>query len=940
MRSRMMWFVPVVVASTCAAVLYADSDPTGQPQHRYEWRANTFTGSTQAEAALDVDQNGSILVVWSSRRQQAGQYGVYAQRFAPDGVALGAETCLNLWTRSHQSAPTLDIDGQGKAWVVWQSHGQDGHAGSIIARRFDANLTGGSEIAVNQQWRGHQGNPAVASAADGTALVVWTSVAAAKQPPQIRARLLAATGQPVGDEFSVSSSAQRYETTPAVAALADGRFAVVFAIFDDKMCPAGVRMQRFDRTGQRVGEEINVSGPRKNSQIEPVIAATQTGGIVAWLDAESDGSDYGVLARRFAADGQPLGEAFVVNTTRPGPQNAPALAVARDGSFAIAWNSSDGDETGVFTQRFAADGTRSGEEFRLTKTTKGNQAMRVASGTPRLVFGQHGELICAWNGDGGFGDEKSANVTMCTPQALDLAGKVQGITEQMKPATPLVAMAGGPEPHEPPIFDPKTIDHAEREFLIGGRDTGFTAIVSTGWTPPDPHLAVGPDHVVVMTNGAIAFFQKDGTLDFQDEIEDSYGFWGSVGATGFVFDPEVIYDELSGRFFAMAAEGYGPGNTSYALVAVSDDSNPNGTWHKYRFSTTELAGYMFDSPNIGVDEDVMYITGDGFGLGANYPVYTFDKASLLAGNPPASTRSLTLSTSTQSAGFPPVSFDSPPALYFAEHKEGSLNTSVRLLALRDPLGSPYFTATNVTVPGYGPPEDPPQMGTSSRPNTFDARFWSVAYRNGSLWAAHHINSSRVVARWYQFAMNGWPESGQEPTLVQSGDIDLGADVRTFFNSITVDDNGTAAMCYARSSPSEYISMGTAFRYASDPAGTVRDAVIRKASTGPYSSGRWGDYSAVNVDPSDGRTFWAHHEYAEGGAWRTWVTGFMPSYSPGDMNCDGLVNGFDIDGFILAIDSQADYEATYPACDYLLADMNNDGLVNGFDIDGFVDLLGG
>ena len=83
-----------------------------------------------------------------------------------------------------------------------------------------------------------------------------------------------------------------------------------------------------------------------------------------------------------------------------------------------------------------------------------------------------------------------------------------------------------------------------------------------------------------------------------------------------------------------------------------------------------------------------------------------------------------------------------------------------------------------------PPEDPPQQGTSVRPETFEGRFWSVAYRNGSLWATHHINTNRVLVRWYQFAMNGWPTSGELPELVQSGTIDPGGTVRTFFSAIT------------------------------------------------------------------------------------------------------------------------------------------------------------
>ncbi|MCG3125319.1 MAG: hypothetical protein CHACPFDD_00137 [Phycisphaerae bacterium] len=64
------------------------------------------------------------------------------------------------------------------------------------------------------------------------------------------------------------------------------------------------------------------------------------------------------------------------------------------------------------------------------------------------------------------------------------------------------------------------------------------------------------------------------------------------------------------------------------------------------------------------------------------------------------------------------------------------------------------------------------------------------------------------------------------------------------------------------------------------------------------------------------------------------------YPLGDMNCDGSVNGFDIDGFTLALTDPAGYASTYPDCDINLGDTNSDGSVNGFDIDEFVAILGG
>jgi murein tripeptide amidase MpaA len=74
-----------------------------------------------------------------------------------------------------------------------------------------------------------------------------------------------------------------------------------------------------------------------------------------------------------------------------------------------------------------------------------------------------------------------------------------------------------------------------------------------------------------------------------------------------------------------------------------------------------------------------------------------------------------------------------------------------------------------------------------------------------------------------------------------------------------------------------------------------------------------------------------------------VWGADPAGCPqllGDLNCDDLVNAFDIDPFVLALTDSAAYALAYPDCDYMLADINGDGLVNAFDIDPFVQLLTG
>lgn len=59
---------------------------------------------------------------------------------------------------------------------------------------------------------------------------------------------------------------------------------------------------------------------------------------------------------------------------------------------------------------------------------------------------------------------------------------------------------------------------------------------------------------------------------------------------------------------------------------------------------------------------------------------------------------------------------------------------------------------------------------------------------------------------------------------------------------------------------------------------------------------------------------------------------------GDSNCDGFINFFDIDPFVLAVFDADGYAAAFPECPRLSADLNVDFRVNFFDIDAFVDCL--
>ncbi len=291
---------------------------------------------------------------------------------------------------------------------------------------------------------------------------------------------------------------------------------------------------------------------------------------LAWLERE--GIDWRVRLGRCAAGTLDLRAAAIApGAALGGWQSGVALATTPAGELAVAWNqlSADGEESDVYARRYGADGAARGAAFRVNAKTAGWQAMAAATGVQRLVLADDGRLAVAWAGDAGQGDASAANLTLLVPQPahplarLALGGRLAlaGLAERLAPAADGDAAsfaAGAALPHQPPVFDADfaagSLDPLPAWPGGGGRDAGWQAVTNTGWTPPDPHMAVGANHVMATVNGALAAFLKDGTPLWQTPIEGASGFWGALGAGGFVFDPEVIFDPIDARFMAMACE--------------------------------------------------------------------------------------------------------------------------------------------------------------------------------------------------------------------------------------------------------------------------------------------------------------------------------------------------------------------------------------------------
>lgn len=98
--------------------------------------------------------------------------------------------------------------------------------------------------------------------------------------------------------------------------------------------------------------------------------------LVAYRSAgDHDGDDAGVYFQRYNADGTPAGGEVQVNTHTTNTQEDPTVAVLQDDTFVVAWmsNLQDASSRGVFAQRFNSSGTKLGGEFRVNDHQNGGE---------------------------------------------------------------------------------------------------------------------------------------------------------------------------------------------------------------------------------------------------------------------------------------------------------------------------------------------------------------------------------------------------------------------------------------------------------------------------------------------------------------------------------------------------------------------------------------
>ena len=456
---------------------------------------------------------------------------------------------------------------------------------------------------------------------------------------------------------------------------------------------------------------------------------------------------------------------------------------------------------------------------------------------------------------------------------------------------------------------------------IGVNFTGDAYGVVSQALPPDSNGEIGPGRYVEFINGVVSVYNRTNGLRMQRKSD--LKFWADAGlnvSAVAVSDPRVIYDPTVQRWFATQVDfdpnAADPSATANDfLLAVSTTSSPTDPWKAFSIPSDPDQGFFADFPTLGLDGDAVYISGDFYSEGETPEgpgLLSIPKADLIAATPTIANRTW---YGVMDYG---VRGDVlQPAICFDGSAHGSIlamgdigtdsspHSNVVWFAVENAggTGATLSPPVNLTVDPYEVPDNDllgvPQFVATQTDGTSvlqanDARLSAKVYAvGGVLYAVHSTQlNGRIAIRWYRIRAS-------DQTLLEQGTI-ADPNLDLFFPSIAANPFGTVMICCNGSGLGNYISC---YAYAGQTVNgqtTFGDSLLLKAGVADYhdlneilgdlldtpTTSRWGDYSAVSVDPEDPTQFWTIQMFPsdvdpllDSGVWSTQITQLIVTTPP-------------------------------------------------------------
>ena len=431
----------------------------------------------------------------------------------------------------------------------------------------------------------------------------------------------------------------------------------------------------------------------------------------------------------------------------------------------------------------------------------------------------------------------------------------------------------------PPLAGGTAVSAPTAGLGFDGVGSGFTGFTVNS-APPDTNGAVGSTQYVQWVNSSFAVFNKATGAKVAGPTAGN-SLWAGFGGgcqTNNDGDPVVLYDKLANRWiFSQFSVSTTP---FLQCIAVSTTSDATGTYNRYSFSYSGFDDY----PKMGVWPDAYYQTFNMFNasgsafVGADLCAY--NRTAMLNGQPATQ---VCFQQGSSIGGVLPADLDGttpPPAgspNYLVFFGTNNLNLFKFHVDFTTPANSTLSGPTAIPVAAFtalcNGGTCVPQSGTTNKLDSLaDRLMFRLAYRNLGTKEALVVNHSVVAGssggvRWYEI-----DNPGGTPTVAQQSTFAPDSNFR-WMGSVAMDHNGDMAMGYSKSSSTSFPSIAFTGRLATDPASTMQTeaTVINGSGSQTGTLTRWGDYSAISVDPVDDCTFWYTNEYLKASGTFNWST---------------------------------------------------------------------
>jgi hypothetical protein len=248
----------------------------------------------------------------------------------------------------------------------------------------------------------------------GRSIFVWDGTPSDTRK-EIFLRILPADGSEPDAPVQVNTFVEKAQHFPRVAVSGDGTFLVLWqsdepdpnVIVDRKW----VRSQAFDADGVPVGIEkmLSMHSTGEANEVNADVAALRDGGyVVVWRSRPSDGTGvWNIWARRVGADGVPLADQFVANSTEDEHENFPAVTELADGGFLVVWTTPQ-----VHGRRFTANGNPVGDDFQINTFTTGTES------ETDVVLHEDGRVLVIWKDGEESGDSTEIRGRLFSPELV------------------------------------------------------------------------------------------------------------------------------------------------------------------------------------------------------------------------------------------------------------------------------------------------------------------------------------------------------------------------------------------------------------------------------------------------------------------------------------------------------------------------------------------